>query len=118
VFTTSAVTHPNLPSELPLDLNCLVLGDDIFPVRIFSVKISKTEKVDALKKAIKKEKEPEFDDYAADRLDLQRVSIPDDRSLKENISNLDFDDEQSLSPMDKLSKVFADAPEESPPYCR
>jgi hypothetical protein len=54
-----------------LNLNCWVLGDD--PQRVFSVKIAKSETVGGLKKAIKKEKEPEFDDYAADRLDLWKV---------------------------------------------
>jgi hypothetical protein len=54
-----------------LNLNCSVLGDD--PQRVFSVKIAKSETVGGLKKAIKKEKEPEFDDYAADRLDLWKV---------------------------------------------
>jgi len=33
-----------------LNLNCWVLGDD--PQRVFSVKIAKSETVDALKKAI------------------------------------------------------------------
>jgi hypothetical protein len=73
VFTASAVTT-NLPSEPQLDLNCLVLGDDISAWRVFPVRIAKSETVGGLKKAIKKEKEPEFDDYAADRLDLWKVS--------------------------------------------
>jgi hypothetical protein len=47
-----------------------VLGDDISPGRVFSVKIAKTEKVDGLKKAIKKEKNA---GYAADLLDLWKV---------------------------------------------
>ena len=54
-----------------LNLNCWVLGDDL--QRVFSVKIAKSDTVGGLKKAIKKEKEPEFDDYAADRLDLWKV---------------------------------------------
>jgi hypothetical protein len=54
-----------------LNLNCWLLGDD--PRRVFSVDIAKAKTVDALKKAIKKEKEPEFDDYVADRLDLWKV---------------------------------------------
>src|SRR5258708_3115374 len=93
-----------------LDLNCWVLGDD--PSHIFPIEIAESKTVGGLKKAIKEEKKPEFDHVAADSLDLWKVSIPDDRNLKENIGKLDFDDEQPLSPMAKLSKVFADAPEE------
>jgi len=51
-----------------------VLGDDISAWRIFPVRIPKSETVGGLKKAVKKEKEPEFDDYVADRLDLWKVS--------------------------------------------
>jgi hypothetical protein len=50
-----------------------VLGDDISAGRVFPVRIAKSETVGGLKKAIKDEKEPEFDDYAADRLDLWKV---------------------------------------------
>jgi hypothetical protein len=93
-----------------LDLYCWALDDD--PLLAFPIKIAKSETVGGLKDAIKDKKKPEFDHVAADRLNLWKVSIPDDRSLKENISKLDFYDEQSLSPTAKLSKVFADAPEE------
>ena len=55
-----------------LNLNCWVLGDD--PRRIFPVEIASSEVVDGLKKAIEQEKKPKFDDYAADSLDLWRVS--------------------------------------------
>ncbi len=43
-------------------------GND--PRRVFSVKIAKTEKVDAVKKAIKGEKKHAFDGIDADLLDL------------------------------------------------
>ena len=55
-----------------LNLNCWVLGDD--PKRIFPVKIAKRKTVGGLKDAIKDKKKPEFDDYAADSLDLWKVS--------------------------------------------
>jgi hypothetical protein len=36
--------------------------------------------------------------------------------LKEKLGKLDFDDEQSLLPMDELSEVFLKSL--APPYCR
>jgi Crinkler effector protein N-terminal domain len=104
------VTHLNLPSEPRLDLNCLVVEDDISAARVFPVKIARSETVGGLKDAIKDKKKHAFDGVDADRLDLWKVSIPDDRSLKENISKLKFDDEQSLSPMKELLEVFSESP--------
>jgi hypothetical protein len=71
VFTTLAVTQP---SKSQLDLNCLVLGDDISAGHVFSVKIAKSETVGGLKDTIKDKKTPEFDDHAADCLDLWKVN--------------------------------------------
>jgi hypothetical protein len=73
VFTASAVTT-NVPSELQLDLNCLVLGDEISAGRVFPVRIAKSETVGGLKKAIKKEKEHALDGIDADLVDLWKVS--------------------------------------------
>ena len=101
--------EPNLPPEPQFNINCSLHGGD---GRIFSVKIPKSGTVDGLKKAIKKEKEPEFDDYAADRLDLWMVSIPDDERLIENVRKLDLVKNRCLRSTTKLSKVFADAPED------
>src|SRR6267154_736510 len=55
-----------------LELNCWVLGD--VPRRVFPVKIGSAETVGYLKKAIKDEKKPLFDDITADSLDLWKVS--------------------------------------------
>ena len=46
-----------------------------------------------------------------DDLKLCKVSILVSRSFKETISKLDFDDEQSLFPMDELSGVFSESPD-------
>jgi hypothetical protein len=54
-----------------LNLNCWVLGDD--PQCVFSLKIAKSETINVLKKAIKNEKKPIFDDIMADTLDLWKV---------------------------------------------
>ena len=56
-----------------LNLNCWVLGDD--PERVFSVKIAKSETVDALKDAIKEKKQNAFVNLDADSLDLWKVSM-------------------------------------------
>jgi Crinkler effector protein N-terminal domain len=106
-----------------LDLYCWALGDD--PLLAFPIKIAKSETVGGLKKAIKNEM---MSDAAAhtlylwkvskilhvniDDLMLWKVSILVDNSFNDTISQLKFEDGQPLSPMAKLSKVFADAPEE------
>jgi len=93
-----------------LELNCLVLGDD--PNHVFAVEISNAKTVSALKKAIKNEKKHTFQHVDADALVLWNVSVPVDRSLEENINNFFLANEESLSPVHKLSKVFPDLPEE------
>jgi hypothetical protein len=55
-----------------LELNCWVLGDATR--RVFPVKIASSETVGYLKKVIKDEKKPVFDDITADSLDLWKVS--------------------------------------------
>ena len=106
-----------------LDLYCWALGDD--PLLAFPIKIAKSETVGGLKKAIKDEM---MSDAAAhtlylwkvskilhvniDDLILWKVSTLVNPSSKDTISQLKFEDGQPLSPMAKLSKVFADAPEE------
>jgi hypothetical protein len=91
-----------------LELNCFVLGDD--PGRVFSIRIAATDSVITLKKTIKDEKKPAFDHVPADTLVLWKVSIPVGGNFNQNLSELDFVDEQSLSPVDELSEVFAESP--------
>jgi len=50
-------------------LNCMVLGTG----RIFPIDIAWTESVGILKKVIKSENKPEFDEIAAARLDVWKV---------------------------------------------
>ena len=59
------------PPQL-ITLNCWVLSDD--PKHVFPVDIDPEKSVGALKKVIKKEKSPVFDEIPADRLDLWKVS--------------------------------------------
>jgi hypothetical protein len=91
-----------------LRINCLVLGET--HNHIFSVKIAGTESVGALKDAIKAEKQPAFDHVPADTLVLWKVSFPVDGSLDGNLRNLL--DDNSLSPVHRLSKVFSNMPKE------
>ena len=93
------------------DLNCCILGDDD-PHRVFPVKISTTESVHILGKLIKDEKKPALDHVSADTLVLWKVSIPVDKSFKDSISKFEHVDEESLWPVERLSKVFVNAPEE------
>jgi hypothetical protein len=57
---------------------------------------------------IKEKKNHSFRDADADSLVLWKVSIPVDRSLKQNIGNHSFADEDLLSPVDELSEVFSE----------
>jgi hypothetical protein len=99
-----------LPSVPILELNCFIQGND--PSHIFPVKIARTESVGTLKKAIKEEKKPELDHVTASSLKLWKVSIPVNDSFKENISNVELREKETLSPVDKLSYLFTVQPEE------
>jgi Crinkler effector protein N-terminal domain len=85
-----------------------VLGES--RAHIFPVKIAGTESVGTLKEAIKDKKKPAFDHVPADALVLWKVSFPVDESLDGNLPNLL--DEESLSPVRGLSKVFSNMPKE------
>ncbi|KFH68113.1 hypothetical protein MVEG_06843 [Podila verticillata NRRL 6337] len=92
-----------------LCLLCVVDGESTS----FSVEIDRTKTVDHLKKAIKAEKSPRFDDIAADELTLWRVSIPDDQ-LDSAITIVALDDKTALSnPRTRLSKNFPESPEDN-----
>jgi len=93
------------------DLNCCILGDDD-PRRVFSVRIAATESVSTLRKAIKDEKRPAFDHIPAHTLILWSVSIPVDKSFKDSLNDFEPADEESLLPVDRLSEVFVNVPEE------
>ena len=65
----------------------------------------------SLKDAIKEKMKQEFQHIVADTLVLWKVSISDVSSLLE-LSDINFANEESLLPMDKLSKVFLGVPKE------
>ncbi|KAF8924384.1 hypothetical protein BGZ58_001838, partial [Dissophora ornata] len=96
-----------------LCLFCLVDGESTS--RAFPATIQSVEIIGSLKKLIKAEKTPRFDDIAADELTLWRVSIPitdDDEEVPIMLETLD--EKKKLGPATRLSKVFSeDLPEET-----
>ena len=90
-----------------LSLFCVVDGESTpFPVEIES-----TKTIGNLKKLIKSEKTPRFDDVAADELTLWRVSIPVDSPGKRKPVVLSEDESATeLDPMDDISDVFKKTP--------
>jgi hypothetical protein len=87
-----------------------VFGDD--SGHVFTIEIEGSKNVSALKKAIKEEKKPAFDNIPADVLQLWKVAIPVNDGFKENVGNIELEDEEALSPVVKLSKVFLFQPED------
>jgi hypothetical protein len=81
----------------------LVSDDD--SDHIFTIEIANTKNASSLKKAIEEKKQPAFDHVPADTLVIQKVSLPVDESLKENLIHLSG--EKLSLPLDKLSKVFS-----------
>ena len=106
-----SVPHPGTSLDHPiLELNCFVHDDD--PCHVFPVKIARTESVGTLKKAIKEEKKVALEHVDADALRLWKVSIPVNDGFKENVRKVELRDEDALSPVDRLSKVFLGQPED------
>jgi hypothetical protein len=93
---------------MSITLFCLVKGNTT--ANAFSVKISRDEPISELKKAIKAEKAPEFDNFPADRLKLWKVEIPDDRD--DPLRNLTLQNSDELLATKKISKYFLDSPPE------
>jgi hypothetical protein len=77
----------------------------------FPVDISPHKTVGHLKKAIKLEKQPDFDKFAADNLDLYLINLAYDGSLIEKTEEL-LASHSPLNPTDKLSAVFQGPPED------
>ncbi|OAQ22442.1 hypothetical protein K457DRAFT_84856 [Linnemannia elongata AG-77] len=86
-----------------LTLFCLVNGESTS--NTFSVEIDSTKTVDGLKKLIKSEKAPRFDDVAAAELPLWRICVPDDDD--ESPVLLDkVTEKKKIKATTKLSKFF------------
>ncbi|KAF9083232.1 hypothetical protein BGX29_003274, partial [Mortierella sp. GBA35] len=92
-------------TEDRLNLFCLVNGEAT--TNALPVEIESTKTIGNLKKLIKTEKIPRFDNVAADELTLWRVSIPDDDDNDEQPILLDkVPEKKKLMATTKLSKAF------------
>ncbi|KAI8360927.1 hypothetical protein B0O80DRAFT_145818 [Mortierella sp. GBAus27b] len=103
----SMMLHNTL-TDKQLTLFCLVEGEATS--NAFSVKIPASDTIDGLKKLIKAEKAPRFDDIAADELTLWKVciAIPDDEEIHILLDRLN--EKKKLGPADELSDVFGEKP--------
>ena len=88
-----------------LMLSCYVGGDDCG--NTFTVNISEDENVNGLRKAIKWEKRPRFDDIPADSLILWKVSVDYNDNLKEEVEALNLNVADRLRPLRILSNIFS-----------
>jgi Crinkler effector protein N-terminal domain len=88
------------------ELFCVVVNEN----SPFPVEIQSDATVGALKKAIKLEKQPEFDDFAADRLTLFKIAVPaanKDERLAAFATNLPS---TQMDPLYGLNEYFSDTP--------
>ncbi|KAF9998054.1 hypothetical protein BGZ65_006408 [Modicella reniformis] len=95
-----------------LTLFCLVDGESASSA--FNVRLPPGRYVNDLKTAIKREKSPEFDDIAADKLTLWKVLIPYNsakKNLKFYLGQLQANEKEELDdPMTRLNKMFTEQP--------
>ncbi|GBB85381.1 hypothetical protein RclHR1_11930007 [Rhizophagus clarus] len=91
---------------MSITLFCLVKGNTT--ANAFSVKISKDEPVSELKKAIKAEKAPEFDNFPADKLKLWKVTIPGDQD--DQLRNLILQDSDELLAINDIGDYWPTSP--------
>jgi Crinkler effector protein N-terminal domain len=100
-----------ISSAVGLEINYFVQGQDPRH-NVSTVVIPNTKNVSALRQAIWKEKEHAFKGVDANTLVLWKVSIPSDSLVERDPRIIDLNENQSLLPMNRLSKVFSDVPEE------
>ncbi|GET59098.1 kinase-like domain-containing protein [Rhizophagus irregularis DAOM 181602=DAOM 197198] len=93
---------------MSITLLCLVKGNTT--ASAFPIDINKDQLVGHLKKVIKAEKAPEFDNFPADKLRLWKVTIPGDQD--DQLRNLILQDSDELLAIRKISKYFPDSPPE------
>ncbi|KAF8954098.1 hypothetical protein BGZ46_003021, partial [Entomortierella lignicola] len=87
-----------------IKLFCILDGDS----SAFEVKLDADDSIAALKKAIKKEKEPRFDDIAADELVLFHVAVLDE-GKHVNLSKVEVPTPLIIGSAE-ISEVFGTAP--------
>jgi hypothetical protein len=90
-------------------LLCLVHGDSAD--HAFPVRIDKTLLIGDLKKEIKKEKAPEFDKFAADKLNLWKVDISyDDEDAVKQLALKETDVIKKMLPASEIGEYFENTP--------
>ncbi|KAF9327744.1 hypothetical protein BG006_009002 [Podila minutissima] len=99
----------NTVTDNCMSLFCLIDGESASS--IFSVKLSPDDSIGDLKDLIKIEKSPRFDDVAANKLTLWRVSVPVVAANKHKpIILTEIDSAMELDPTDDISDVFEETP--------
>src|SRR5688500_4989626 len=93
---------------MSITLLYLVKGNTL--TNAFPVDINKDQLIGHLKKVIKAEKVPEFDNFPADRFKLWKVPISDDHN--DQLRNLTLEDSDELLAIRKILKYFSDPPPE------
>lgn len=86
-----------------LSLFCYVRGES--HKNVFLVKIEDGDTVDGLRKAIKTEKSPSFNDIDASSLLLWKVSLPYSQNIKEDVER-HLVGKKPLDPVDDISDLF------------
>ncbi|KAH7055029.1 hypothetical protein BKA57DRAFT_452799, partial [Linnemannia elongata] len=94
----------NTMTENRISLFCLVDGEATS--NAFPAEIESTKTIGDLKKLIKTEKAPRFDDVAADELTLWRVSISDDDDNDLPVLLDSVPEKKKLKATTRLLKVF------------
>jgi len=85
-------------------LFCVVSGD-ISVEHAFPVNVKKKSTIGELKKLIKDQKAPEFDDIAADKLTLRLVNLH-----RDELATFTPDAGVVMSPLDNIEDVFSEEP--------
>src|ERR1043166_5252990 len=91
---------------MSITLLCLVKGNTL--ANAFPVDIEKDQLVGHLKKAIKAEKSPVFDNFPADELKLWKKEIPDDQD--DLLSNLTLNDGDELLATREIGDYWTEKP--------
>ncbi|GBC03499.1 hypothetical protein RclHR1_05150009 [Rhizophagus clarus] len=92
---------------MSITLFCLIKENTT--ANAFSVKISRDEPISELKKTIKAEKAPEFDNFPARRLKLWKVEIGGDH-LDDQLNNLKLYDSDELFAMSEIGDYWTEKP--------
>ncbi|KAG0257284.1 hypothetical protein BGZ95_005291 [Linnemannia exigua] len=95
-------------SNIYISLFCLVDGEATS--NAFPVEIESTKTIGDLKELIKSKKSPEFNDVAADKLTLWRVSIPVTDNKQPSVLSNFLKSALELTPTDDVSEVFPETP--------